>query len=87
MKKSRQIKKSAFTLAEVPEAQHHIGHWSNASCHCEERSDVAIAKPIKRDDIAITTSNAAHSPRNDRPKFNVLSCLRHLVMTINGNLV
>ncbi len=38
-------------------------------------------------DYAITTSNAAHSPRNDRPKFNVLSCLRHLVMTINGNLV
>ena len=34
---------------EVPEAQHHIGHWSNAYCHCEERSDVAIAKPLKCD--------------------------------------
>ena len=34
---------------EVPEARRHIGLWSNASSHCEERSDVAIAKPIKCD--------------------------------------
>ena len=50
---------------EVPEARRHIGLWSNASSHCEERSDVAIAKPVKRNNNAITTSNAAHSPRND----------------------
>ena len=55
--------KSAFTLAEVPEARQHIRHWSNASSHCEERSDVAIAKPIKRYDLAITTQTA--SARND----------------------
>ena len=61
MKKSRQIKKSAFTLAEVPEARHHIGHWPNAFCHCEERSDVAIAKLVNCNGNAITTSNAAHS--------------------------
>ena len=33
----------------MSEARQHIGHWSNATCHCEERSDVAIAKPIKCD--------------------------------------
>ena len=37
-----------------------------ASCHCEERSDVAIARLVKCNDNAITTSNAAHSPRNDK---------------------
>ena len=39
---------------------------------------VAIARPVKRNDIAITTSNAAHSPRNDN---TVLPCLRQFVMT------
>ena len=34
---------------EVPEARQHIRHWSITSCHCEERSDVAIAKPLKCD--------------------------------------
>ena len=37
----------------------------SASCHCEERSDVAIARLVKSNDNAITTSNATHSPRND----------------------
>ena len=37
----------------------------SALCHCEERSDVAIAKSVKSDGNAITTSNAVHSPRND----------------------
>ena len=41
--------KKGFTLAEVPEAHEHIRHLSNALCHCKERSDVAIAKPIKCD--------------------------------------
>ena len=50
---------------EVPEARQHIGLWSNTSCHCEERSDVAIARLVNCNDNAITTSNAAHSPRND----------------------
>ena len=36
-----------------------------APCHCEERSDVAIARLVKCNGNAITTSNAAHSPRND----------------------
>ena len=40
---------SAFCHCEVPEARRHIGLWSNALCLCEERSDVAIAKPIKCD--------------------------------------
>ena len=48
----------------MPEAQHHIGHWSNAFCLCEERSDVAIAKPSKRINLAITTQTA--SARNDK---------------------
>ena len=55
--------KSAFTLAEVPEAQQHIRHWSNASCHCEERSDVAIARLANCNDNAITMQTA--SARND----------------------
>ena len=47
----------------MSEARQHIGHWSNAFCHCEERSDVAIAKPSERTNLAITTQTA--SARND----------------------
>ena len=55
--------KKGFTLAEVLEARQHIGLWSNTSCHCEERSDVAIAKLVNCNDLAITTQTA--SARND----------------------
>ena len=50
----------------MPEARQHIGHWSNSYSHCEERSDVAIARLVNCNDNAITTSNAVHSPRNDK---------------------
>ncbi len=49
------------------------------ACHCEERSDVAIAMSTYNNEIPeqvrdddnneITTSNAAHSPRNDMDKY------------------
>ncbi len=47
----------------MSEARQHIRHWSNASCHCEERSDVAIARLANCNDNAITTQTA--SARND----------------------
>ena len=49
--------KSAFTLAEVPEAQHHIGHWSNASCHGDQRNNLAITTQT-----ASARNDSAHNP-------------------------
>ena len=55
---------------EVPKAQHHVRqHSCNLSCHCEERSDVAIATPANLNDDAITTSDL-RPPRNDRKELN-----------------
>ena len=53
---------------EVPEARQHIGHWSNALCHCERPKGASQSHSHgdQRNNNAITTSNAAHSPRNDK---------------------
>ena len=101
----------------MPEARQHIGHWSNASCHCErpkgasqshshgdqrnddaittqtasarndsaschceERSDVAIARLVNCSDNAITTSNAAHSPRNDNTVMSLRATERSVAI-------
>ncbi len=63
---------------EVPEARQHIGLWSKAHSHCEERSDVAIARLVNCNGNAITTSNAAHSPRNDMAAVTHLTLLTFL---------
>ena len=52
----------------------------SASCHCEERSDVAIARLVKSNDNAITTSNAAHSPRNDNTVMSLRATERSVAI-------